>query len=58
MGKRSERNISSLALPNSVINSVSRYTHKILKIKGLVATLNPKKAMRFAGLVGFIVLLF
>jgi hypothetical protein len=55
MGKRSERNISSLALPNSVINSVNRYTHRMVQIKGMVAMLNPKNEMRSLGLLGFIV---
>lgn len=58
MGKRSERNISSLALPNSVINSDKRYNNKMLKINGLVAILKAKNNLRSVGLLGFIVLLF
>jgi|GEM_PF-22150 len=56
MGKRSERNISSLAFPNSVINSVKKYKNRILRINGLVARLNPKNEMRSVGLLGFMIL--
>ena len=54
MGNRSERNISSLALPSSVMNSASKDKVKILMIKGLVAILNPKNDSKYDGVLGFI----
>ena len=54
IGNLSGRNNSSLTLPNSAINSESAWAARSVKIKGLVATLNPNRENKQEVLFDFI----